>query len=498
MTAPVPPKKADFPFYLLLLPVFFLLHGVVEHPHLVRPADAVPLLPRFWLPIVVGTVLLWYRWRNWQRAALMVFAAAGIYFYFGIFHDGLKAIGGQGFLGKYSLVLPLLAAALLLLFRALHRSRASFVRLTRYLNVLLVVLLLVDTGIGTVHHLNRNDGPLLPPLAMTALPDSAAKPDIHLIVADGYAGDRALAQYFGFDNSAFTGALTQRGFRVVPDASSNYNYTAFSMASLLNMDFLPLPDNRHRTEMGHELCFPLIRRSRFAGWLQHNGYEVHNHSIFALGDAPPPFKIPFFRSGRSVLLLPTLESRLNRDLRFHLVTRFHLPSEIRRLARYEVNQGNGEMADLTLAESRRSARQPRFIYTHLMLPHDPYFYRKDGTPVPAALLADPHNKDPRQYLEYLQYANGRLLSLVDSILAGSPRPPIILLLSDHSYRGGGSAPAVPPHLQLSVLNAVYLPSGNYSAWYPGISHVNHLRALLNQQFHQRLPMLRDSSAFLVE
>ncbi|RYY91071.1 MAG: hypothetical protein EOO11_23245, partial [Chitinophagaceae bacterium] len=323
------------------------------------------------------------------------------------------------------------------------------------------------------------------------------RPDIYLVVADGYAGDLALAAQFGFSNKAFKDALAERGFRVLPATRSNYNYTAFSMASLLSMDFLPLPDSRYSADKGRQIAFPLIRQSRFAGFLERAGYQVRNHSVFPVGDSPAAFTIPFFQNGTSVLLLPTLWSRLNRDLRFHLVTRFHLRPELRRLARYEVAEGNEEMMARTLAASRETGAQPRFVYTHLMLPHDPYFYRKDGTPAPVEQLADYRRKDPALYLEYLQYANGRLLALVDGIRAGSARPPVILLMSDHGYRGDATH-RVPRDLQFSNLNAVYLPSGNYAAWYPGVSNVNHLRILLNTQFGQQLPLLRDSVSFLEE
>jgi hypothetical protein len=48
------------------------------------------------------------------------------------------------------------------------------------------------------------------------------------------------------------------------------------------------------------------------------------------------------------------------------------------------------------------------------------------------------------------------------------------------------------------LSAVYFPNGNYFQSYEGLSNVNQFRLLLNSQFGQKLPLLKDSSFFLYE
>jgi hypothetical protein len=40
------------------------------------------------------------------------------------------------------------------------------------------------------------------------------------------------------------------------------------------------------------------------------------------------------------------------------------------------------------------------------------------------------------YIEYLHYCNSWILALVDSIVANSGLPPIIMLLGDHGFREG--------------------------------------------------------------
>ncbi len=45
-------------------------------------------------------------------------------------------------------------------------------------------------------------------------------------------------------------------------------------------------------------------------------------------------------------------------------------------------------------------------------------------------------------------------------------------------------------------NSIYLPDKNYSRFYDGMSLVNEFRILLNTQFNQHLPILKDSTIFL--
>ena len=43
-----------------------------------------------------------------------------------------------------------------------------------------------------------------------------------------------------------------------------------------------------------------------------------------------------------------------------------------------------------------------------------------------------------------------------------------------------------------------MPDGNNSGFYDGMSNVNQFRVLLNSQFKQKLPLLKDSTNFLIE
>jgi hypothetical protein len=97
------------------------------------------------------------------------------------------------------------------------------------------------------------------------------------------------------------------------------------------------------------------------------------------------------------------------------------------------------------------------------------------------------------YLEYLQYSNTQIRSLIDTIQANTAGKAVIILMGDHGFRQRMSE-NMPRNFQ--AMNAVYLPEKNYHLLYDSISGVNQFRVLFNIIFQQSFPLLKDSSVFL--
>jgi hypothetical protein len=123
-----------------------------------------------------------------------------------------------------------------------------------------------------------------------------------------------------------------------------------------------------------------------------------------------------------------------------------------------------------------------------MMPHYPYYFDSKGNSLPVEKLTALKNANPQDYLEYLQYSNKRLIQLVDHILASSPNPPIIIILSDHGLQKMGDR-----KYDFANLNAVRLPNKNYSLFYDSMTNVNQFRVIFNTYFNQHLPLLKDST-----
>jgi len=132
----------------------------------------------------------------------------------------------------------------------------------------------------------------------------------------------------------------------------------------------------------------------------------------------------------------------------------------------------------------------KFVYTHLELPHFPYYYDQFGNPYPDEIMVNNAPGDKIKYIEYLKYTNKVLLKLVDEIINNNQTPPVIILMSDHGFRwlAGGAG-----KYEFSNLFSVYLPDKNYSQFNDSITSVNVFRALLNTEFCQQSRMLKDTT-----
>lgn len=82
---------------------------------------------------------------------------------------------------------------------------------------------------------------------------------------------------------------------------------------------------------------------------------------------------------------------------------------------------------------------PKFIFIHLIAPHDPFAFGPNGEVIdrmtPFTFNGDPEAKTftdfKRGYTGEVTYLDQRFLSIVDQILRKSATPPVIILQGDH-------------------------------------------------------------------
>jgi hypothetical protein len=487
-------------YFLVGLPLLFVLHGYTDHYGDIPGKDVLLLALEYVGYALVFSMLFALFFRSFRKGAVFSFGLFCFYFFFGAAHDALKEVLGKSFLVGYSFILPTAFLAFLALFFYVKKSKRSFQNLTCYLNIVLLVLLVVDVVLLTMKPAIAQSKPAKinvaapVPEVQHSSNNSVHHPDIHLIIADEYAGRTALQEVFGFDNTPFEDSLRRRGFYVADSSRSNYNYTVTSMASLFQMDYVPdLKDES--TEEIYRVSKALINRNRFIDTLQEKGYTIRNFSVFDFA-GQPPFEEPYFPQKLRLITDHTFWGRVKNDIGYHAALTFKVRSELDKVEaslRHELEAGNRKMSAV-LEESAVAYQSPRFFYTHLMMPHDPYLADKEGNLMRLDALLDPdRQRDEKElYLGYLQYCNQQLLFFIDRLLKTSIRPPVILLMSDHGYRRAGA----PVAYHFSNLNAVYYPVKNYEGYYSGLSNVNQLRLLLNKQFSGQWPLLKDTAIYL--
>jgi hypothetical protein len=126
---------------------------------------------------------------------------------------------------------------------------------------------------------------------------------------------------------------------------------------------------------------------------------------------------------------------------------------------------------------------PKFVFVHLVIPHEPYVFDSNGAFIP--------NQPDRSVLGYrrqIEYVNSRIIPILDDIITESETPPIIILQGDH---GGGET--IDGFERLKILNAYYFPGVGKQALYDSITPVNTFRVLFDSYFDTELGLLPDIS-----
>ena len=481
-------KLFQRPYFLFLFPLFFVLHGFTSNYDSVPTGDALLLFLEYIIAILIITIISWFFFRDIYKASLVALLIMSGQFFFGNVQDFLKDHFPQAFISRYRFIIPFGLILLLILFTWLRKTKRSFRELTSYLNILLLILIMVDTGwlIAKIPAVQKSKT-FSPVASGFTICDSCSKPDIFLIIPDQYAGNTELKDAFHFDNTAFENELAARGFHIAKKSSSNYNLTPFSVASLFNMNFLELKKGKQNYATVN-YSYKVLRNSQVLNFLTASGYDFYNCSIFDFDKKPAHKYKAFLPYGINLITAQTFTSRIEDDFRAGVLEGNFNFKNLRKKIAFENLHFNDDIIDRTQKIAAQQSHTPKFVYTHLMMPHYPYYFDSKGNPLPVEKLTALKNANPQDYLEYLQYSNKRLIQLVDHILASATNPPIIIILSDHGLQKMGDRKN-----DFANLNAVCLPNKNYSLFYDSMTNVNQFRVIFNTYFNQHLPLLKDST-----
>lgn len=483
-------SERPWPVYPVLVGAYFVLFLYSVNLGEAELGDLLPVLVIVVLLISVALLGLGLILGNLQRAALALTAVLIPLFAYGHVQELLKPVRVGPTIQQ---LLWLIAIVLLLL--AAWRIRGSLGRLTRALNVIAAVLVIVTLVVIAPYQASLFGGTgsaRTASIDVDAPPVSGTSPDIAFIVFDRYPSERSLELNYGIENDLYD-KLRERGFYVADRSHANYQRTSMSLASTLSAELL---DKRGRDEQlfgPTDMSGPYsrIQNSNVARFLKSRGYHyVHIGSDFSgtqtspLADVNPRYDAisDFGTAFIESTVIPGIARRLGLDG----------PRGERRY--------NWTQWELDQLESLPDRDGPTFVFGHVLLPHTPYIFDRDGTFIP-----DPSGRSQRQQFEdQLVYTNKRLLAIVDHFL---DRPegeqPILIVQADEgpypkgleSETGHDWTTATPEEreIKFGILNAWHVPEAKDIGLYPEISSVNTFRLLFNEYFDTDLPLLPDES-----
>ncbi len=496
-------RRLPLPFYPILFAAFPVLHLFRTNIDEVSTGEALQPLG---LVVAAAAVLLLIAWlvlRDVRRAALLVSLVVFLFFSYGYVADAIEDVEVAGVtVGRDRYVLALFALLALGGGWLLLRVRRSLPEVTKILNGVAAVLVLTTavpivadklTGPADVEAVSH------PSPIPTAGEVLNGKRDIYYVNFDRYGGEDSLGPYFDYDNRPFLSSLEAKGFVVAHHARANYPNTGHSISSMLNMNYLDEVAKQVGTSGDWGPLYGLIKDHEVGRFLKEQDYRyVHLGSWFegtrtsVLADETISYD-PLSEFSRTLLDTTPL-GPLSKSFGFgkdtldpRRVSWARVLFQIEQLVRVG-NDG-----------------KPTFVFAHIILPHEPYVFERDGSFLEADVMKRRHWH--RNYLEALMFANTMLTKTADRLLAGPDESdPIIIFASDEGPPPGNDSANKNPDpdawtskttrqllQKFPILTAMYLPGVTDPGIPQTITPVNFFRKIFSLYFGANLPLLPDDS-----
>jgi hypothetical protein len=362
-----------------------------------------------------------------------------------------------------------------------------------------------------------------PPKITAAKPPSETpRPDIYYIVLDRYASPEVLSKQFNYNNADFLKFLSDKQFYIREDSHQNYPYTAQSVASTMNLDY----NHDMIQKFGNSSLQTIIpynqtiRNSALAKYLKSIGYKYTLiGNWYETSNLSPYADQTFLDQGQLTLLNKTfvIDNFGKNELLESPYWRLIQPGLT--LSKYKLfgynNAGGDQMTLNQIKALKTISKQPagnKFVFAHMLIPHDPYFFNADGSLNP--YRDGDNNGQPikQKYINQVKFINEQIKDVINQINSNSRGQAVIILQADEGpypidlnrenfnqdlilgeLANGSMLKWSDQDLQMKFGNlaAYYIPGASESDLQAGGTTVNAFRLVLNTLFNTKLPYLPD-------
>jgi hypothetical protein len=476
------------PLHPLLIAAYAVLYLYSVNLDEVLPVDAAMPLTRSVLAAAVLTGLLALLFRDLRRGAIVATSIVVAFFAFGHVAGALTGagLGDREQLAAWGVVV--IAATVYAI-----RARGSLPQVTTGLNVLAIALIVVvAVGIVPYEIQRAGRGPVELTATVAAAGGAEHEPDIYFLIFDRYGSADAIERRFGIDDNDLYGWLRDEGFQVPSNSHANYRATDFSLAATLNMRFLDNlteevgPDSGDRTP-----ARDMIRNHAVGRFLKDRGYTYYQlGSWFA-----PTRSIEIADVNLVPGITSEFESVLNDTTVVPAIERV-LGTAPSTESTFRDRHRDGTVFELRQLRRVATAPGPKFVFGHILLPHDPYVFRADGSPLSEAEAKA--GKEADLYAGQLAFANAQIKEIVGYLLSGPEESrPVVIIEGDEGPLACRSIDCVgtsPDYLRIRLGNlvAMYMPGVDYELP-ETFTSVNTFRTVFREYFGADLPPLPDRS-----
>jgi hypothetical protein len=491
------------PFHPVILAVYPVMSLLANNLDQVRPqvsfrAFGICLAAGILLYLVLALIL-----RNREKAALLASFWLVLFFSYGHIYQLLEGDSIAGFVyGKHRFLtavwLVLFLAGSLLIIKKLKRTQ-ELNQIFNIVSLALLVLPAVQILSFEARYL-RSTGQVVSSEMINPAgsnPVENSNPDIYYIILDGYSRADVMEDLYGLDIKPFMEELQSIGFVFPECAQSNYGLTAFSMFASLNMNYLDaygdaIPLGSDLPKVDYETMRGYLSNNEVRRFLKEEGYQmitfetgfwwlnIDDTDLYIVENNNPlkKYSQSYSLSNFEDLFIRTTALRViseaNAAVLGPMTRKVKTPAE-----------QHYEWVKFALDELDKVPEIPgqKFVYFHVLAPHDPHVFAPDGS----FQTAKSEGEDSG-YKNEVIYLNKRMVEIVRNLIAESETPPIIILQGDHGWS---------PLHRMEILNAYYLPGGGGELVYPTITPVNTFRLILNRYFGANFELLKDASYFSV-
>ncbi len=491
-------------------PLFFAAFPVLTlYNHNIDQTPFVSFLLPF-IAILLLSAVFWfalnYFIKDWAKSSLLISVGLFFFFLYGHIHSLIlgRIVKKSLYKADFKIIndiaktdlsihkpifITFLVIITLLIFIILKRKQisASFTKYLNYTSLILVVFSLFNIIVYTAKS-KRPEYQHAQDSLISQTNKNAIKRDIYYIILDGYARADILKEFYKYDNSQFINDLNKKGFYVASNSHCNYAWTFLSLPSSLNLKYINYLTNTMGTDSQDlKIPYEMIKNNKTVHFLKNRGYQfIHFNSTWGatlnnkyadrqISYNKGIFRDEFLRILAETTMFKIIDSYIIEDLaEFHLYTFKKLMS----------------IPDIA---------EPTFTFAHIVLPHHPYIFDRNGNIIKHASM---HNqfksrmwKKKKKYVEQLIFVNKIITEVLDELLRKSDVPPIIILQSDHGPQVLDAGRDDYIRARMCNLNAYYLPEGGDKYLYNSITPVNTFRVVFNHYFGTQYELLEDLGYF---
>jgi hypothetical protein len=369
-------------------------------------------------------------------------------------------------------------------------------------NLLLIVCLLVLFNLITIVPVElkrlKSDRPTQSSREQVQVSSSKASPDIYYIVLDEFEGLQGMREYWKYQGvDEFASFLKDRNFFVAESSHGSTTDTLHEMASRLNYREYPLSTEGDDDYLAF---FGEIANNRVMDTLRSRGYKTVVFDETRLG-YPAAKSIPadyLYEYGSASIPQGQVGTY---GLYFDEFGEIVIDNTMLYAVSQKYKSNNALLNDHTNMISftidnivDKDIPSPKFVYVHLLLPHQPFIYNEDGK-----IVDSDHFTNWNYYIDNYKFSIKVAEILVDKILKGSDpkNPPVIILQSDHGARNlpnrnenSKILENYPENLKTLILYTLYLPGYDSSSLPQDINPINTFPIVFNHLFDAGIPLLK--------